>query len=125
LEDIVEYDQPTGADQGQAPLLGGVVALLVGIQEREIEAARFPRGQERVEGLHGRGETELDARLDPCLAPVPAGDAGEFLADVTGEEAAVRGWKRREKGSVPHAAECGTRPSMKNQRQSATAPSPV
>src|SRR6185437_13625133 len=81
--------QAAGAEQGEAALVVGVVVVLVGVDERHVDAAGEALGQQAVERLEGRGHGQLDLVVETSLLPVTPTNAGPFLADVAAPQLAV------------------------------------
>ena len=93
-EDIVDGDQSARPhqDQGTFEIIG--VVSFVGIDESEVEAAAFARGNQVVESFERRPEAQINLFFHACLAPVAAGDGGPFLVDVTGDHVAIVGERK-------------------------------
>ncbi len=73
------------------------VARLVGIDEREVEAACLARREQRVERLDAGPESEIDAIRHASFAPEGLADRGPLGADVTRDQLAIR-WQRERHG---------------------------
>ena len=86
---VVDRDQSACAQELEARLVVGVVAGLVGIDEREIEAAGTVLALELGERLLRRPQMELDAIGDARLGPVAARDRRPLVAHVAADETAA------------------------------------
>ena len=66
---VVHGDQAATAHEFQQPLVVDGVVGLIGVNEREVEAARFTRREQRVERLESGPDSQVDAICDSRLAP--------------------------------------------------------
>ncbi len=85
LEDVVDEDEAPRPDDAHALLVVGVVARLVGVDERQVE----PIGPERREGVGGRGDPQLDELGDSGRFPRATRDGGPLVAHVAAQHRAV------------------------------------
>src|SRR5258708_39545198 len=85
---VVDQYDPARAHELQAALVVGVVAVLVGVDEGEVELARETLRQQPVERLERGRDGELDAALDARLLPIAPRDAGPLLAHIAAPELA-------------------------------------
>src|SRR5262245_37633602 len=74
----------------QDPLVVVVIFLLVGVDEGEIEAAGATAVDQALQGVDRRRQAQLDAAVDAGPGPIAAGHGRELLADVAGDQFAVR-----------------------------------
>ena len=90
--------EAAGADELQAGLVIGVVAGLVGVDEREVERFRAVARRSSAASVSAAGaEPQFDAVGDAGLLPVAARDRRPFLADVAADEAAVGRQRARDR----------------------------
>src|SRR5215471_4161754 len=82
-ERVVHQDDAAGPHPWHEFLPVTAVALLVGVDEGEVERAA---GGQRAQRVLGRAKPQLDPVRQPRLLPVGAGQRGEVLVDVAADE---------------------------------------
>src|SRR5215472_15744382 len=87
-ERVVHQDDAAGPHPRHEFLPVTAVALLVGVDEGEVERAA---GGQRVQRVLGRAEPQLDPVRQPRLLPVGTGQRGEVLVDVAADELPATG----------------------------------
>ena len=83
-QSVVKCNDASLPHQKKTELVVAVVALLVGVNEGEVEGVLFSGRHEGSEGVRSRGDLESDLVTDPSLGPELLGDVSEVLIDVTG-----------------------------------------
>ncbi len=83
--------RPPARSSMQARFVVAVVAGLVGVDEREIEAARTGIAEQVAQRVRRRRQAQVDASGDASLVPVPPRDARPLVADVAAHEPPVGG----------------------------------
>src|SRR5215469_8398121 len=87
-ERVVHQDDAAGPHPRHEFLPVTAVALLVGVDEGEVESAA---GGQRAQRVLGRAEPQLDPVRQPRLLPVGTGQRGEVLVDVAADELPATG----------------------------------